>query len=84
MVSKMRTEHEAMYDLKLSRRLTLIKSSLVISRVSRLQITDVSGTISVTIIMAMMSLMMRTEMLSETSVTFNQLTRLVARDDVIN
>jgi hypothetical protein len=40
-----------MYDLKLSRRLILIKSSRDISRVSWLKITYVSGTISVPIIL---------------------------------
>jgi hypothetical protein len=44
-----------MYDLELSRRLTLIKSSRAVNRVSWLKITKVSGTISVPIIRAEMS-----------------------------
>jgi hypothetical protein len=40
--------------LKLSWRLSLIKYSQAISRVSRFKITDVSGTISVPIISAVM------------------------------
>jgi hypothetical protein len=69
-----------MYDLKLSQRLTLIKYSRAISCVSWLKITDVSGTISVPIIIA---LMMGTEMIPETSVIFNQLRWLIAREDFI-
>jgi hypothetical protein len=66
-----------MYDLKLSRRLTLIKPSQAVSRVSWLKLTDVSGTMSVPYSRAVI---MRTEMVSETSVIFNQLTRLIARE----
>jgi hypothetical protein len=40
------------YDLKLSRRQELIKSSRVISRVNKLKLADVSGTISVPILRA--------------------------------
>jgi hypothetical protein len=44
------------------------------------KITDVSGTISVSIT----AVLMGTDMVPETSVIFNQLTRLVAREDFIN
>jgi hypothetical protein len=71
-----------MYDLKLSQRLILIKISRAISRVSWLNITDISGTISVPIIRAV--LMMGTDMGPETSVIFKQLSRLIARKDFIN
>jgi len=44
---------DIMYDLKLTQRLTLIKSSLAISHVSWLKFTDVSGTFSIPIIRVM-------------------------------
>jgi hypothetical protein len=59
----------------------LKKPSWAINRVSCLKITDVSGTIPVPIIRASETLIMETEMVSETSVIFNQLTRLIARED---
>jgi hypothetical protein len=58
-------------DLKLSRRLKLAKRSRAISLVNCLRITDVSGTISVPILMV----------IPETLVIFNQLTLLIARED---
>jgi hypothetical protein len=68
-----------MYDVKLSRRLKLIKSSRANSRVNSLK-SNVSGTVSVPIIIA---LMMGTETVPET-LDFNELTRLSAREDFIN
>jgi hypothetical protein len=50
-------EHDRnMHELKLLQRLTLIMSSRAISHVNLLKVTDVSGTISVPIIRAMMAL----------------------------
>jgi hypothetical protein len=69
-----------MYDVKLSWRLKLIKSSRAESRVSSLK-SNVSGTVSVPIIRAI--LMMGTETVPET-LDFNELTRLSAREDFIN
>jgi hypothetical protein len=67
-----------MYDFL--RLLTLIKYSLAISSVSWLKITDISGTISVPIVTALIG----TKIEPEKSVIFNQLTRLVAREYFIN
>jgi hypothetical protein len=65
-----------MYDLKLSQRLTLIKSSRAVSRASWLKI-DVSGTSPHHQI-----LIIGKELVPETSI-FNQLTQLIAQEDSI-
>jgi hypothetical protein len=57
-----------------------MKSSRAINHVSWFKITDVSGTIYVSIIRDMM---IGTEMVPETSVVFYQLARLIASEDFI-
>jgi hypothetical protein len=62
-------------DLKLSRRLKLIKYSLDISRVSSLKNADVSRTVRVS---------QWGQIVPETSLIFSQRTQLIAREDFIN
>jgi hypothetical protein len=87
-------EARILQDLKLSRRQDSIKSSRAISRVRWIKETVVSRTISAwgAILIHMrrrkpryhiISLMMRTEMVLETSVSFIHLTRLITREDFI-
>jgi hypothetical protein len=71
-----------LYDLKLLRRQDSIKSSRAISHVRCIKETDVLRTISVLIIRALISyhiLIMGTEMVLETSVSFIHLMRLSAQ-----
>jgi hypothetical protein len=65
-----------------------MKSSRALRRVSSLKITDLSGTICPhhqgLNLMSHQTLMMGTAMVPETSVIFNQLTMLMAREDFID
>jgi hypothetical protein len=60
------------HGLKLSWRHELIKSFQAVSRVNKLKLADISGMVSVPI-----ALMMGTETIPETSVSFSLLTRLL-------
>jgi hypothetical protein len=73
------------YSLQCTSRF-VIQSTQSISRVSWLKITDVSGAAPVSIIKVWRPqiLEMETELVPETSVNFNQLTRLIDREEFIN
>jgi hypothetical protein len=69
-----------LYDLKLPQQLSLIMSSQAISRNCWLEITDVSGAISVCIA----TLIMGTEMVPEMLITFKQLPWQLVKKGFVN